>query len=53
MIQIRCRKCNTLLAKEEIRDGYIEIKCPRCNTYNTIDRITIDKTKDNNYSYRR
>ena len=50
MIEIRCKKCSTLLLKENIRDGCIEIKCPRCNTFNIIDRIvikqnTLDKKK--------
>jgi len=42
MIETRCRQCSTLLFKESIRDGSIEIKCPRCNTFNIIDRIVIN-----------
>jgi len=44
MIELRCKRCNALLAKEEIRDGCVEIKCYHCNTYNIIDRIVYQKT---------
>jgi len=29
--EVRCKKCNKLLAKA---DGKVEIKCPRCGTLN-------------------
>lgn len=43
MFEIRCSKCKNLLAKEEIRDGVVEIKCPYCNTMITVDRIMTPK----------
>lgn len=30
----RCEKCGTLLYKESIEVGEIEVKCYRCNTIN-------------------
>jgi len=27
----RCRQCHKLLAKGDIRDGYVNIKCPKCD----------------------
>ena len=36
MVDMRCKNCGALLAKENIRAGEIEIKCPKCNTFNTI-----------------
>jgi phage FluMu protein Com len=55
MIEVRCRKCNTLLCKESIRDGCIEIKCSRCNTFNIVDRIitdtnTLDRKRKRTYN---
>jgi len=44
MFEYRCKKCKTLLMKESVRDGLVEIKCPRCNTFNTIERIVSRKT---------
>lgn len=41
MIEYRCKKCGTLLMKESIKSGCIEIKCPRCNTFNLIEREII------------
>lgn len=46
MIDYRCRKCNSLLFKEDIRKGEVEIKCPKCNTYNTI---SVDITNQTDY----
>jgi len=32
--ELRCEQCNTLLAKENVEIGDIEIKCYRCNKMN-------------------
>lgn len=32
--EIRCRRCNKLLAKADT--GELEIKCPRCGAYNIL-----------------
>ena len=32
--ELRCEKCGTLLTKENIEIGEIEIKCYRCNWLN-------------------
>ena len=32
--EFRCEKCGTLLVKEDIEIGEIEIKCYRCNFMN-------------------
>lgn len=50
MFDVRCRNCNTLLLRENLRDGCIEIKCPRCNAYNTIDRIVLDNRNGQAYN---
>lgn len=34
---IRCEKCGTLLCKEDIEIGEVEIKCYRCNHYNRLE----------------
>ena len=36
MKELRCSKCNKLLAKFE---GDIEVKCPRCKTINSDSKI--------------
>jgi len=36
MNELRCVKCNKLLAKEENLQGKLEIKCTRCNLLNII-----------------
>lgn len=36
MKELRCVKCNKLLAKEEKLQGKLEIKCSRCNKLNII-----------------
>ena len=41
MIELRCRGCNRLLMKEDVRNGSIEIKCPSCGTFNYIERTTV------------
>lgn len=38
MNEIRCVKCNKLLAREENLKGKIEIKCNRCNELNDINK---------------
>lgn len=45
MVEYRCKTCNHLLAKEEIRDGKLEIKCHKCKTYNTVAVIVGKKPK--------
>ncbi|WP_319543145.1 Com family DNA-binding transcriptional regulator [uncultured Pseudodesulfovibrio sp.] len=35
MQEFRCRRCNRLLAKENIK-GFLEIQCPRCKTMNRL-----------------
>jgi len=32
--EFRCQRCHTLLCKEDIESGEIEIKCYRCNYLN-------------------
>jgi phage FluMu protein Com len=32
--EVRCEKCGTLLCKESVEIGDIEIKCYRCNKMN-------------------
>ena len=50
MIELRCKKCNALLMKEEIIVGSIEIKCRNCGTYNylSVDKY-ISKLDKNSY----
>jgi LSD1 subclass zinc finger protein len=38
MLEYRCKKCQNLLMREDVREGDVEIKCPRCNTFNIISR---------------
>lgn len=35
--ELRCENCGTLLSKENIEIGELEIKCYRCNHYNYFD----------------
>jgi phage FluMu protein Com len=37
MYDFRCRKCEHLLAKEEIIFGKIEVKCKYCHSINILD----------------
>ena len=37
MTDFRCRKCNHLLAKEEVVFGKVEIKCYACNELNVVE----------------
>jgi phage FluMu protein Com len=52
MFDVRCPRCNSLLCKEEIRDGKLEIKCPKCNTYVDVTRVvgTVDSEKKTKYN---
>ncbi len=34
--EIRCTKCNKLLAKNHEHDGLFEVKCSRCGTLNSV-----------------
>lgn len=38
MKELRCEKCNKLLAMEKDLKGKIEIKCTRCNKINVINK---------------
>ena len=46
MFEIRCPNCHNLLAKEEIRNGVVEIKCSHCNTYVKVDRLNIPQKEN-------
>lgn len=35
--ETRCKQCDTLLCKENIEIGDIEIKCYRCNKLNYLE----------------
>lgn len=39
MEELRCRKCNKLLAKADF-DGQVEISCPRCGALNSFCHTT-------------
>ena len=39
--EIRCRRCNKLLAKADA--GELEIKCPRCGAYNILKVKNFDQ----------
>lgn len=38
MKEYRCKKCNKLLFKENIKSGKVEIQCQRCKTINEFLR---------------
>lgn len=46
MFQMRCSKCNALLAEESIRDGTIQIKCHKCKSFNKIERLVVNSKLD-------
>lgn len=48
MIEMRCRKCKRLLAKEDMVVGTIEIKC-QCGVFNSL---TVDKMNYGNLTAR-
>lgn len=41
--EIRCRRCNKLLAKADA--GELEIKCPRCGAYNILKAVSINSER--------
>lgn len=45
MYDFRCKKCNSLLAKEEIVIGKMQIKCYNCNEFNDLDYLSEEVNK--------
>lgn len=55
MQEVRCKKCNKLLAKIDVigmsSHGVIQIKCPRCGEMNT-EKESVKDERDNNIGVR-
>jgi phage FluMu protein Com len=50
--EFRCIKCRSLLGKEYIYAGRLEIKCPNCNTMNVINFKTTKAEVDKLFSWK-
>jgi len=40
--ELRCSKCHKLFAKEDIKEGFLEVKCHRCGS---IERFSFKAKK--------
>lgn len=46
MIEVRCKKCGSLLAKESIAEGELELFCRKCKVFLIINRDRLDNVDD-------